>query len=430
MQKFDVLIIGGGMVGLTLALSIRQQTELTVAIVDTTPITAMSDQPDVRVSAINIASKQIFENLNVWSMIEKQRLQAYTDMHVWDKAGFGKLHFSLNDLKQSAASEQLGWIIENSIVRSALWEKAQNDSGITFYTENRLSNIGIGDSEVFASFETTNASTNANSSPMPITAKLIVGADGANSWLRNQMDIPLTFRDYDHHAIVATVKCSQGHQNTAWQVFLETGPLALLPLDSYDKKNDLCSIVWSTSPEDAQRLNALSAEEFSKELTAASDGQLGGITLQSERFTHPLTMRMAQTFTQERVALVGDAAHTIHPLAGQGVNLGLLDAVSLSQLISEKITTINQQKLMDEPWLSTRLLNEYSRWRKTEAAEMIAAMEAIKQVFTPQQSAAKLVRGFGLSILDNIKPVKQAMIKQALGLKSNLPHLAIRQDKL
>ena len=424
MQKFDVLIVGGGMVGLTLALSLRQQTELTVAVVDTTPIKAIAEQPDVRVSAINIASKQIFENLNVWSMIQKQRLQAYTDMHVWDKAGFGKLHFSLGDLKQGEASEQLGWIIENSVVRSSLWEKAQNDKGITFYTENRLSNIGIGDSDIFASFESINGN------PLPITAKLVVGADGANSWLRKQMDIPLTFRDYDHHAIVATVKCSQGHQNTAWQVFLETGPLALLPLDSHDKENNLCSIVWSTSPEDAQRLNALSADEFSKELSAASDGQLGRITLESERFTHPLTMRMAQTFTQERVALVGDAAHTIHPLAGQGVNLGLLDAVSLSQLISEKIKTMDQQKLVDEPWLSTRLLNEYSRWRKAEAAEMIAAMEAIKQIFTPQQGTAKLVRGIGLSLLDNIKPVKQAMIKQALGLKSHLPQLATRQDKL
>jgi len=424
MQKFDVLIVGGGMVGLTLALSIRQQTQLTVAVVDTTPVNTISDEPDVRVSAINIASKQIFENLNVWSIIENQRLQAYTDMHVWDKAGFGKLHFSLSDLRESTANQQLGWIIENSVVRAALWEKAQQDQGITFYTENRLSNIGIGDTDIFASFEASNGN------PMPIIAKLVVGADGANSWLRNQMDIALTFRDYDHHAIVATVKCSQGHQNTAWQVFLETGPLALLPLDSHDKENNLCSIVWSTSPEDAQRLNALTAEEFSKELTAASDGQLGRITLESDRFTHPLTMRMAQTFSQDRVALVGDAAHTIHPLAGQGVNLGLLDAVSLSQLISEKITTMKQQKLIDEPWLTTRLLNEYSRWRKSEAAEMITAMEAIKQVFTPQQGAAKLIRGIGLSLLDNIKPVKQIMIKQALGIKNDLPQLASPTDKL
>jgi len=413
MQKFDLLIVGAGMVGLTLALALRKNTNLTIAIADTLPIADLSSEPEVRVSAINVASKNIFEQLDVWADIEKQRLQAYQHMHIWDKAGLGKLDFSVADLNSFPKNGQLGWIIENTVIRNVLWEKAQQDQGISFFTQSKLANIAQGESEVFASFEVA-ADTSNIPSQMPLIAKLVVGADGANSWLRKQLATPMITRDYDHHAIVATVNCLQGHKNTAWQVFLPTGPLAFLPL--FPQNSNTCSIVYSTSPEEAKRLVELSPTDFAKELTAASDGKLGAIELISERFTHPLTMRLAQDFVKDRTVLIGDAAHTIHPLAGQGVNLGLLDAASLAQ----SLTNLSpEEDLADQ-----KVLKAFARYRKAEAIEIIAAMEAIKQTFAVQQNGFKLLRGIGMSLLNNIKPAKKLMIEQALGLKADLPELA------
>ncbi|WP_448554948.1 FAD-dependent monooxygenase [Thalassotalea montiporae] len=417
MQKYDLLIIGGGMVGLSLALAVRKLTDLTIAIVEPNQPTELAQAPELRVSAINAASEQFFNNLGVWSAITQQRLQPYSHMHVWDKANIGALDFDINQLSDARNRENLGYIIENKVIRNALWQQADADNGISLLTQEPLQNIAMGDHEVFASF----------ASQMPVMAKLVVGADGANSWLRQQLDMTMAFRDYDNHALVATVDCELGHQDTAWQVFLPQGPLAFLPLYNTNQ----CSIVWSTSPQEAERLQQLDVSEVSKALTAASDGKLGQVTLASDTQSYPLTMRLAHKFTKGRAVLIGDAAHTIHPLAGQGVNLGLQDAASLAQLISEHYHSENSSQpsatganSVNSAWYSDKMLSQYNRWRRAEALEMVTAMEAIKQSFTPQIAPIKLLRGLGMGLINHIPAVKQQMIKQAMGLSGDLPEIS------
>jgi 2-octaprenylphenol hydroxylase len=246
-----------------------------------------------------------------------------------------------------------------------------------------------------------------------LLAKLLVGADGAESKVRQSLQLPLAFWDYDHHALVTVIKTEQPHGQCARQVFLPTGPLALLPLGD----PHLCSIVWSTSPEHAAQLLTLEEQEFNHALTAATQSVLGVLAVQSPRQKYPLKMRYATQWQQQQVVLVADAAHTIHPLAGQGMNLGLMDVAALAELI-------NQQMAKNLPWFSQRMLRQYERWRKAEAQQLIAAMELFKRGFSLPSPLAKLVRAVGMKSTDQLPFLKQKIMAAALGNSGDLPLLA------
>lgn len=398
MLSYDVVIVGGGMVGLTLAASLANS-ELTVAIIENGEEPVLTDVPASRVSAVSIASRTIFENLNVWQQINQQRITAYDRMQVWDKDSFGKIYFDAGQVD----AHDLGYIIENNQIQSALLTVVKNQKNVTFYSPDSLVNLMIGEGEAWLTL----------SYGKNLTAKLVVGADGANSMLRKQVDIPLIYWDYNHHALVATVKTDLAHDNCARQIFTPDGPLAFLPLC----EKNLCSIVWSISPDKALFLKGLSKLEFNKQLTRHFDNLLGYCELQSDVVSFPLTMRYARDFAKHRIALIGDAAHTIHPLAGQGVNLGLLDAVSLGQII------IKNSELHKDIGLYANL-RFFERWRKTEATQMIASMELLKRLFQGANPIQKTVRDIALLLTDKLTPVKNLFIKQAMGLSGELPKIA------
>lgn len=401
MQSVDIAIVGGGMVGLALAAAFKDS-DLRIAVIEgRTPDESLAELPDVRVSALSRSSETILCNLGVWEGITRRRLSPYSAMEVWEQDSFARIEFSANALGQP----DLGHIVENRVIQLALLEQVQQMNNVTLYMPATCHSLAVSEREAWLTLDNGQA----------LTAKLVVGADGANSWVRHQQDIPLTHWDYGHSAIVANVYTADTHDSVARQIFTPNGPLAFLPLQD----QHLSSIVWSTDPSRAERLMALSDREFNKVLTAEFDARLGLCEARGERAAYPLKMRYARDFIAQRIALVGDAAHTIHPLAGQGVNLGLLDAASLAQ----EVYTLWRQ---GEDIGARRNLRGYERWRKAEAAKMIAAMQGFRDLFDGNNPAKKLIRGLGMKLAGQLPGAKDEIMKRALGLKGHLPDLAKR----
>ncbi|WP_313130624.1 FAD-dependent 2-octaprenylphenol hydroxylase [Pseudescherichia vulneris] len=396
MQNVDVAIVGGGMVGLAVACGL-QGSGLRVAVLEQNPPQPLPESapPALRVSAINAASEKLLTRLGVWSSIVANRASCYHGMEVWDKDSFGRIAFD----DRSMGYSYLGHIIENDVIHQALWQKAQQCQDVTLMAPAGVQQVAWGENEAFLTLKDGGM----------LTARLVIGADGANSWLREKADIALTSWDYRHHALVATIRTDEPHEAVARQVFHGDGILAFLPLSD----PHLCSIVWSLPPLEAARMQEATEETFNQALDMAFDNRLGLCHVESERLVFPLTGRYARQFAAHRLALVGDAAHTIHPLAGQGVNLGFMDA---AELVNELKRLHGAGKDIGQHLY----LRRYERSRKHSAGVMLASMQGFRELFAGTHPAKKLLRDLGLKLADTLPGVKPQLIRQAMGL-NDLP---------
>jgi len=399
MKEYDVVIIGGGMVGLTLACALGQQ-EFNVAVVEAYEPLDMqaNDEYELRVSAISKSSQQVFKNINAWQGMLQRRASPYQHMHVWDSTGDGKINFDAADLGVDA----LGHIIENRAVQFSLYEQCKKLHSVELLCPQQVKDIRYTEqqSEIFLD------------DGRSITTKLLVGADGANSKVRDIAGISINKSAYEQKGVVAVVKSTQSHKSTAWQRFLPTGPLAFLPLS-----DGRCSIVWSAEDQRADELLAMDDESFCRELEQEFDYTLGKVESIGQRAAFPLIRRHADEYVKKGLALIGDAAHTIHPLAGQGVNLGVLDAAALAE-------TIVAARAKGQNIASLATLRKYERWRRADNSLMMYSMSGFKNLFSNEQSGLSFVRNAGLNIVNSMGPVKHKFMRHALGLEGDLPKMA------
>lgn len=387
-SESQVTIVGAGMVGAALALMLGRG-GVRVALIDgQVPDDNFADVADSRVSAISAASQAMLEGLGAWQHIARKG--PYQAMQVWEKDSFGRLDFAASDVH----AQQLGHIVENRQIQLALWRAIASCPSISLYAPVRLSALERGEQAMLLTLDNGDM----------ISTQLVVGADGARSQVRALADIPILFHDYGHHALVATVQCEQLHGGCARQIFRPEGPLAFLPLWQPQQ----CSIVWSTSPAEADQLMAAEPLQQARRLRLAFDNQLGEVQLLSPLTRLPLTARYARDFVAPRLALVGDAAHTIHPLAGQGVNLGLTDALALAERLLDA-------QAAERDLGQLRVLAPYGRARKTAALKMLAAMGGLKTTFGLKNPLVKFIRNAGLSSVSSLAPVRQLFIEEAMG---------------
>jgi len=415
-HEYDVLIMGAGMVGSALACGLSGQ-GLRIAIVDPVAVDRIqqNDSPRIRVSAVSYASEQILKNIGAWSLMDPERCCPYRFLAVNEMHAKKGLAAHLPDISRWARTEfgatelnlpHLGHIIENDLVQSALHELMESRSDISVFCPASIGRL-------YLSGETKGVEIDDGVS---LSAPLVIGAEGANSVVRNQAGIPQYREQYAQQAFVCTVAYDGGQQDITWQSFTPQGPRAFLPL-SRIADTSYASLVWYDSPETVSKLKSLEKEELILRIREGFPSSLPPIRDIVEKASFPLYKSHAKTYVKPGIALVGDAAHTINPLAGQGVNLGFMDAAVLAEVLV-------RAHYQDRDLSSLAVLHDYEHRRRKENATMMRAMDAFYYGFSNALLPARIVRNIGLGLANHSGLLKQFVLKQAVGLSTEAPRLA------
>lgn len=399
MQTFDLVIVGGGMAGLALAAGLADS-GLKLALVEASAEAPhwQVDQLDLRVSALSEASRRLLDRLGAWPVMESLRVTPYRGMRVWDSEGTAEVTFDAAE----AGVTDLGYLVENSVTQLGLLAAVKDQVNLQWFR-------GVRPLALSEPLDVQGTRQVTLGSGEVLQAALVVGADGARSQIREWGGFATREWDYQHHALVCSVRTQKSHQQACWQRFHATGPLALLPLVR-EGDDHWCSIVWSAPPEQIAALLALDEAAFNQRLTDAFEARLGRVEISEQRQAFPLRQRHAVDYIKPGLALVADAAHTIHPLAGQGINLGFLDVATLTRVLQEAAAA-------RRPLGSLAVLQRYQQRRKPDNLAMMALMESFKRLFGTRQLPVLLLRNLGMKLVNSNGWVKRKLIAQALGLR-------------
>lgn len=396
---WEVAVIGAGVVGLTLTALLGRAGVRTALIDAQPPSIGVTADYDLRVFAITRASERILTAAQAWPQIARLRHGIFRAMEVWDEHSRGRVHFDSALIAEPA----LGYIVEQQVLRQALEQSIAHLPAIVSRRPAGLHGFEVAPDRLTLELD----------GQPPLSARLVVGADGADSRVRSLAGIGHWRQDYAQTALVCNVVTVLPHGEVARQRFLGTGPLAFLPLDQPQHS----SIVWTTTPGRAQALLTLPEEAFRAELALAFEHRLGAVTACGPRAAFPLARSRADAYVRPRVALVGDAAHIIHPLAGQGANLGLLDAAALAEIVIDGV------KAGRDPG-ALHVLRRYERWRKGENVLMQTSMDIFHILFGSAYEPVRALRGAGLNLTDRLPGVKEFFMRRAAGLTGDLPRFA------